>query len=121
MKALENELLGGGVPEVERIEISSEASVTEASTGTLEDAELSQEDFVQAKARQELEASTASLKERVAKYSEMVADVKVSPKSTMTRVEARRRQRQMEADWDSQILNELDKLRREFTKALFRK
>ncbi|MNL88326.1 hypothetical protein D3C87_2179660 [compost metagenome] len=57
----------------------------------------------------------------MAKYSAMVADVKVTPKSTVSRVEARKRQRQLVADWDTENLQDQDDLRREFTKALFKK
>ena len=76
---------------------------------------------IQARAMDELKAAEAGLRARVAKYSQIVADVKVAPKSTVTRVEARRRQRQLAAEWDEQNLNKLDDLRREFTKALFKK
>lgn len=103
LKSLERELLGGGAPEVERVEADAE------------------EQELQVKAQNDLQKSEKGLKERIAKYSEIVADVKVSPKSTLTRVEARRRQRELEADWDPQNLNELDELRRQFTKAMFKK
>ncbi|MNL62627.1 hypothetical protein D3C87_1866620 [compost metagenome] len=57
----------------------------------------------------------------MARYAEMTKDVNVAPKSTVTRVEARRRQKALVADWDADNLNKLDDLRREFTKALFKK
>lgn len=103
LKALERELMGGGIPEVERVEVTS-----------------SEED-IQAKARASLEKSQNSVEARVAKYKKMSADVRLAPKSTITRVEARRRQRALVADWDSQSTTELDELRRQFTKALFKK
>ncbi|MBV2167598.1 MAG: hypothetical protein KUL82_02715 [Bdellovibrio sp.] len=114
LKSLERELLGGGVPEVERVEVSS---VDEQTTVEPEQPM----DEIVARARQELEKSQEGLKDRVAKYSALVSDVKVSPKSTLTRVETRRRQRQLASDWDSQNIEDLDKLRQEFTKALFKK
>ncbi|NUN05529.1 MAG: hypothetical protein HUU57_07190 [Bdellovibrio sp.] len=158
LRALERELTGGGVPDVETVEAYEEAqtepsseaaaeSLPEAAALSLEEefekaaaaaqqaAEMgSSEDAtslssfafddqaeVQARAASELKASAEGLRARVAKYSEIVADVKVAPKSTVTRVEARRRLRQMSADWDEENLNKLDSLRREFTKALFKK
>lgn len=111
LKALEKEILGGGAPEVERIETEE----------VMPAAELSEDEEIQLRAKSDLEKADKNLKERIAKYSDMVADVKVSPKSTVTRVEARRRQRGLEADWDPQNLSELDELRRQFTKALFKK
>lgn len=93
ISALEREILGGGVPEVEKVEVTSVAE-------------------------SKLEASLA---DRIAKYADMVKDVKVSPKSTVTRVEARRRNKQLKADLDSQNDEEQDELRRNFAKALFKK
>lgn len=101
LKALERELLGGGVPEVERVEASP---VHPESLGQI-DVDRAQEHVA----------------ERVAKYKALVADVKVPPKSTITRIEARRRQKQLTAEWDVENTKELDELRREFTKALFKK
>lgn len=124
LKSLERELLGGGTPEVEKVEsFTDEASSEEASVSSRENSgkALSEEEQVQAKAQEELQKSATGLRDRIAKYSEMVADVKVSPKSTVSRVEARRRQKQLQADWSPQNINELDELRREFTKALFKK
>ncbi|KYG63084.1 hypothetical protein AZI86_15300 [Bdellovibrio bacteriovorus] len=174
LKALEKELLGGGTPEMERIEpqelekpvvpeapaelrASAEgefepaAGITEPPE-SLEDVsvnDMTLEDLIdgevvrggppesidsavvtsearelkdlQAKAQRELASAEKALKNRMEKYAALVADVKVAPKSTVSRVEARRRQKQMAAEWDAENLNELDKLRREFTKALFKK
>lgn len=111
LKALERELVGGGVPEVEKVEVSAEIS----STPVDDNAEL------QLKAQEDLHKVENSLKDRIAKYSKMVADVKISPESTVTRVEARRRQKHLLEDFDQQNLNELDKLRQQFAKALFKK
>lgn len=104
LKALEQELMGGGVPAVEQVPASEDA---------LED--------IQVKARAEVAKAQARASERTLKYKEMIKDVKVSPKSTVTRVEARRRAKIMNADVDAKKANELDELRREFTKALFKK
>lgn len=108
LKSLERELLGGGAPEVERVDVVTE----------LPSEKLPPE---QEMARVELEKAQAKLAEKMKKYSALVADVKVTPKSTLTRVETRRRQRDIVADWDKKNINELDELRREFTKALFKK
>ncbi|WII73756.1 hypothetical protein QJS83_07685 [Bdellovibrio sp. 22V] len=115
LKSLERELLGGGAPEVERIEPALEEEAAPMNAVETEEAEL------QAKARADLEKSEEKLKERIAKYQEMVADVKVPPKSTISRVEARRRLKELQVDPEDKNLNEIDKLRREFTKAMFKK
>lgn len=122
LKSLERELLGGGVPEVERVEVSAneETSAVEPEAAGGAVVEAPDEDIA-VRARQDLAKSQEGLKDRIAKYSAMVSDVKVSPKSTLTRVETRRRQRQLASDWDSQNIEDLDKLRQEFTKALFKK
>lgn len=104
LKALEQELMGGGVPSIEQVP---------ASENSLED--------IQVKARAEVAKAQARASDRTLKYKEMIKDVKVSPKSTVTRVEARRRAKIMNADVDAEKANELDELRREFTKALFKK
>ncbi len=107
--------------EFERAAAAAEAAERASDALPLGNFDFSDQAEIQARARGELEAAEEGLKARVAKYSEIVADVKVAPKSTVTRVEARRRLRQMSADWDEQNLNKLDDLRREFTKALFKK
>lgn len=150
LKALEKEILGGGSPEMERItadeldlseteQIDTQAPEYETShedktasetvrgrTADKQEAvevagELGELKDLQAKAQRELAFAEKALKARVAKYANMVVDVKVAPKSTVSRVEARRRQKQMAVDWDAENLNKLDELRRDFTKALFKK
>lgn len=108
LKALEQELMGGGAP----------VSVEDTSDVADEQVELLE---TQKKAQKDLENSEKDLKQRISKYSEMVADLKVSPKSSVTRVEAKRRLRRLKAELKDQNLSELDKLRQEFTKALFKK
>lgn len=105
LTALEKELLGGGAPEVERVE----------------DAASSEEEELQIRAKESLIKSEQVLKDKMARYAKQVENVNLPPKSSLTRVEARRRQKALEADWDSQNLSELDKLRQEFTKGLFKK
>ncbi len=175
LKALEKELLGGGAPEVDRIEetelekpvqksnltvVSENGDAPDSAANNLsgnpnserlsenlapgealapealnqvqggvvqEDASvevsngIDETQALQAKARRELETAEKALKNRMAKYANIVADVKVAPKSTVSRVEARRRQRALAAEWDKENLNDIDELRREFTKALFKK
>ena len=106
--ALERELTGGGAPEPERIEPA------------LEEETVSPLDH-EVNPLEELAQAEAGLKAKMARYAEMTKDVKVAPKSTVTRVEARKRQKALMADWSIQELSELDSLRREFTKALFKK
>lgn len=106
LKDLERELLGGGTPAVEKIDVSGGAEPVEESSNP---------------ARAQLQKAQSGLAERMKKYAQMVADVKISPKSTVTRVEARRRQKELSEDWDNENISKLDELRREFTKALFKK
>ena len=107
LKALERELLGGGAPEVEKIDLS------------IDHGKALEEDVNPA--RVELQKAQEGLADRIKKYAQIVADVTVSPKSTVTRVEARRRQKELMADVGKENIKELDELRREFTKALFKK
>jgi hypothetical protein len=103
LEDIEKELIGGGVPESEKVE------------GTLSSEEL------QAKARNDLEKSQKKLSDRMAKYKNMVKDVKIPPEGTVSRSDARRRQKEMAVDWDKRDLEDLDKLRRNFAGALFKK
>ncbi len=112
LKALEKELLGGGAPEVEKVENEppSGAAPVEAKV-----------EVPMTPARQELEKASAKLAERMKKYANLVADVKVSPVSTITRVESRKRQLDIASEWDKESIKDLDKLRQQFTKAMFKK
>lgn len=116
LSALERELTGGGAPEPERIEPSLE----EAFLSTL-DHEAKQQEVPDLNPSEQLAQAEAGLKAKMARYAEMTKDVKLAPKSTVTRVEARKRQKALMADWSIQDLADLDSLRREFTKALFKK
>jgi hypothetical protein len=136
LKALENELLGGGEPDVERIEpteneefaeenedlptFEAEPSVEPSPLTVLAGAEEPQES-VAVDATMELRQAELGLAEKMAKYKALTADVKVSPKSTTSRVEARKRQRELQKGWETETLHNQDELRREFTKALFKK
>ncbi|MFS4457593.1 hypothetical protein [Bdellovibrio sp. HCB2-146] len=108
LSALERELTGGGTPEPEKIETFVEEEPLSPSGA-------------EGNPQEELAKAEAGLKAKMARYAEMTKDVKVAPKSTITRVEARRRQKALVADWDTENLNKLDELRRDFTKALFKK
>lgn len=68
-----------------------------------------------------LKKAQEGLAQKVGRYTALVADVKVAPKSTVSRVEARRRQRRLREDWEESELLSQDELRREFTKGLFKK
>lgn len=109
LKALERELLGGGAPEVEKVENVPAPTPVEG------------KEEAPSKARQELQKATAKLAERMKKYADLVSDVKVAPNSTITRVESRKRQLDIASEWDRESINDLDKLRQEFTKAMFKK
>ncbi|UYL07624.1 hypothetical protein B9G69_011260 [Bdellovibrio sp. SKB1291214] len=109
LKALERELLGGGAPEVEKVENVPAPAPAEV------------KEQAPSKARQELQKATAKLAERMKKYTDLVSDVKVAPNSTITRVESRKRQLDIASQWDRESINDLDKLRQEFTKAMFKK
>jgi hypothetical protein len=116
LSELEKELTGGGAPEPERIEPALE----EEPLSPL-DHEVNPEGNPEGSPAEQLAQAEAGLKAKMARYAEMTKDVKLAPKSTLTRVEARKRQKALMADWSIQELAELDSLRREFTKALFKK
>jgi len=69
----------------------------------------------------EFEKAQRDLKQRVAKYQSLVENVSVPAQSTMSRIETRKRQKKLTEDWNKQEIVELDELRRQFTKALFKK
>lgn len=123
LQSLEKELLGGGTPEVEKVEVVSSEPAPEINEATeaFTSAPQSEEELLQVKAREDLEKAEQKLKNRMAKYNAIKDPPPGAPNSTVTRVEARRRQKTLEAGWDQQNLNDIDKLRREFTKALFKK
>lgn len=75
----------------------------------------------QRKAQEDIDKAHKASAEKVAKYKEITKDIKLSPKSTITRVEAHQRQQELAADNDGQNVQEQDELRKEFTKALFKK
>ncbi|WP_413581969.1 hypothetical protein [Bdellovibrio sp. HCB288] len=110
LKALEQELLGTGTPEVERVETTPVPAAPEKTR-----------DVPPSKARQDLEAASAKLAERMKKYAKLVEDVKVAPVSTISRVESRKRQVDIASEWDKESIKDLDKLRQDFAKALFKK
>lgn len=122
LKALERELLGTSAaePEVERVDDSAEA--LEAELAKLADAmDASTAGTTPLSPLESLAKAEDGLAQKVARYSALVADVKVAPKSTVSRVEARKRQRQLQNDWDREELKSQDELRRQFTKGLFKK
>jgi hypothetical protein len=154
LKSLENEILGGGVPETEKIDdaalvagftepnetvvvpndtaaeeesptpqfpLQPEEAPEESALEAPVSAEEAEAQALQAKLQAQLENAAKDLHKRVAKYSEMTAGMQVASKSTMTRIETRKRQRDIAADWDRQNLGNQDELRREFAKALFKK
>jgi len=130
LKALENELLGGGAPNVERIEAEEDLDQPEASVpqesakeedvftvrGNVESGEA-----VTADATMELRQAEFGLAEKMAKYKALTADVKLTPKSNVSRVEARKRQRELQKAWKPENIKDQDGLRRDFTTALFKK
>lgn len=71
-------------------------------------------------ATEELRKAEVKLKEKIAKYSEMVENVKITPKSTLSRVDARRAWRDI-VDVQDENTKDIDELRREFVQAMFKK
>lgn len=71
-------------------------------------------------ASEQLRKAEVKLKEKIAKYSEMVENVKITPKSTLSRVEARRAWRDVVGEQDENA-KDIDELRREFVQAMFKK
>ncbi|GEM_PF-1081213 len=69
---------------------------------------------------EELRKAEVTLKEKIAKYSEMVENVKITPKSTLSRVDARRAWRDV-VDAQDENTKDIDELRREFVQAMFKK
>lgn len=61
-------------------------------------------------------------KSRVAKYNRLIEGIKIDPTSTtLPRAETKRRQADLKKDWDSNKLEEMDELKKQFVRALFKK
>lgn len=133
LRSLEQELFGtspqattGKVnPEdaVENVEVRGQGEPGPGSVGhptaAVSDEEMAE---IALKAQQELFEAEARLVEKREKYAHFANAVQIPVKSTITRVEARRRFRQMQEDLgEAENLNDQDHLRRQFTKALFKK
>jgi|GEM_PF-1932596 len=60
--------------------------------------------------------------ERASRYNKLAATVKIDKaQSSHARQEIKMRQAELRKDWDSEVMKDLDKLRREFVAALFKK
>ncbi len=70
---------------------------------------------------QEIENAKKTLSARAARWAQLTADIVLNPVSTVRRKETRRRQLEMSQSWDTDKINDLDGLRREFTRGLFKK
>lgn len=103
LKALEQELLNGGP-----------VAVPSSQPAPLPEPEVSPSVKGFADAQRDI-------KQRVAKYQSFIAQVSVPSFSTMSRTETRKRQRQLTEEWNKKEIEQLDELRREFAKALFKK
>ncbi|MFP5519048.1 MAG: hypothetical protein ACLGGX_04045 [Bdellovibrionia bacterium] len=66
------------------------------------------------------DASTLSAEKRN-RYTSALAKVKINPQSTVVRVKTRKIQKELLKEWSQEKLKELDELRRQFVKALFKK
>lgn len=71
----------------------------------------------------DLDLAEAKKAEKRAKYAELgqSKDVKPGIKGTVTRVGARRRQKDLRKDINEESVNDIDQLRRDFTAAMFKK
>jgi hypothetical protein len=59
---------------------------------------------------------------RAQKYSKMIKSTKIDPQATtFERKEVRERQKELKKDWNFDVMEELDELRKSFTAALFKK
>lgn len=130
LASLEQELFGTppakAVPaeslqESEKLKIQSEPEVPSSEavvSSTVSEEELAE---IALKAQQELFEAEAKLVEKREKYAQFANAVQIPAKSTITRVEARRRFRELQGEQSAENLKDLDGLRRQFTKALFKK
>lgn len=60
-------------------------------------------------------------KKRTQRYESLVKDIKVSSKSTVTKADAKRIQKDLQKDWKKEDLESQDALKRDFVKAMFKK
>lgn len=141
LKSLESEILGAphpvqgtGIkvtPEEAKF-LKKQVDSPEDSSDLLKDPKTSSDAFIPGsssefspeflKAIQNEVASSQSLSvEKQGRYREALKNVKLAPKSTLSRVETRRVQKNLVLGWNMEFIKDLDKLRQQFVKALFRK
>lgn len=133
LNSLEQELFGAPAPqataskeasaEPESVGIKGDRESQDSALGTSSNLTVSEEEMAEIalKAQQELFEAEAKLVEKREKYAHFANAVQIPAKSTITRVEARRRFRELQGEQSAENLNDLDNLRRQFTKALFKK
>ncbi len=59
--------------------------------------------------------------ERIVKYQDFIKNISINAKQSLKRVETRRRQKEISAEWDREKISHLDHLRKAFVKAMFKK
>jgi hypothetical protein len=70
---------------------------------------------------EQLKQAEGALPEKIKRYEALSGTHKLTQPSSLTRVKARQAQKQLMKDWSEKDLKVQDELRREFTKALFKK
>jgi hypothetical protein len=84
--------------------------------------DISQPEDPEVQARQnELVAAQGQLADKLKRYEKMTETLNLAPESTLKRTAVKKAQKELKKDWDNDELHSQDDLRREFTKALFRK
>lgn len=73
------------------------------------------------KFRDELIHVRDSEHQRIVKYQEFIKNLSIDAKQSLKRVETRRRQKEISAEWNREKITHLDHLRKAFVKAMFKK
>lgn len=71
--------------------------------------------------QQEVDEARKNLSARTHKYTEFTKELSLNPESSLQRSKVRKEQKKLAQDWDTSENEELDKLRRKFANALFKK
>ncbi|MCK6598704.1 MAG: hypothetical protein L6Q37_10100 [Bdellovibrionaceae bacterium] len=86
-----------------------------------ETVEIKSAESAQERLRNEVEAHSQKMAEKLKKYSEILTESSLYPESTLKKVATKAEFKKLMKDWNKDELKDQDGLRKEFVKALFKK
>lgn len=121
--ALISELKGESLQEVEA-RLAAEKAATEAKIAptkpAVEPAEVLDFNVIGQQIKDEIANSALELSEKMKKYAQMTKELHLYPESTIKKVKAKKQLNDLKKDWNTDDLEDHDKVRREFVTELFK-